>query len=281
MTCAYLLGLELTDPGFDATVLCEFRKRLVQRGGENRLLEVMLTLFKEHGWLNERQPQRTDSTHVLAKVRAINRLMCVGETMRFALNSLAVIAGDWLLEHCEPEWLDRYGHRIEEAHLPHHQTERQAFAEVIGRDGSTRLPAIFASDAPALIRALPAVEILRQVWIQNYCRVDGQIQWRGNNDVPPATLFINSPYDHEARYGKKWETRWTGYKVHLTETCEQDSPHLITHVATTTAPTTDERLTETIHEELQQANLLPSQHAPGYWIHHCAASRLESAAVWD
>jgi transposase len=109
--CAYLLGLELTDPGFDATVLCEFRKRLVQGGAENLLLELMLTTFKEHGWLKERQQQRTDSTHVLAKVRAINRLMCVGETMRFALNSLAVIAGDWLLEHSNPEWLDRYGHR--------------------------------------------------------------------------------------------------------------------------------------------------------------------------
>jgi len=256
----YLLGLELTDPGFDATVLCEFRKRLVQGGTENLLLELMLALFKEHGWLKERQQQRTDSTHVLAKVRAINRLMCVGETMRFVLNSLAVVAGDWLLEHCDPEWLDRYGHRIEEAHLPHQQTERQALAESIGRDGSALLTDLFASDAPALLRTLPAVEVLRRVWIQNYCWVNGQIQWRRNDNVPPATLFINSPYDHEARYGKKRETRWTGYKVHLTETCEQDSPHLITHVATTTAPTTDEVMTETIHEELQRACLLPGQH---------------------
>jgi transposase len=71
----YALGLELTDPGFDATVLCEFRKRLVQGGGEQLLLDAMLALFKERGWLKGRQQQRTDSTHVLAKVRAINRLM--------------------------------------------------------------------------------------------------------------------------------------------------------------------------------------------------------------
>ena len=92
----YLLGLELTDSGFDATVLCEFRKRLLEGGCEQILLDAMLTLFKERGWIKSRQSQRTDSTHVLAKVRAINRLMCVGEAMRFALNSLAVVAGDWL-----------------------------------------------------------------------------------------------------------------------------------------------------------------------------------------
>ena len=91
----YALGLELTDPRFDATVLCEFRKRLVQGGAEQLLLDAMLTIFKERGWLKERHEPRSDSTHVLAKVRAINRLMGVGEAMRFALNSLAVVAGDW------------------------------------------------------------------------------------------------------------------------------------------------------------------------------------------
>src|SRR5215472_18236280 len=79
----------------------------------------------------------TCSTHVLAKVRAINRLMCVGEAMRFALNSLAVVAGDWLLAHSDSEWLDRYGHRIEESGLPQSQEERQILAELIGRDGLT------------------------------------------------------------------------------------------------------------------------------------------------
>lgn len=107
----YALALELTDPGFDFTILSDFRKRLLEGEAEQLLLDAMLAVFKEQGWLKERQRQRTDSTHVLAKVRAINRLMCVGEAMRFALNSLAVVAGDWLLEHSDPEWLDRYGHR--------------------------------------------------------------------------------------------------------------------------------------------------------------------------
>ena len=42
-------------------------------------------------------------------MRAINRLMCVGEGMRFAPGSLAVAASEWLLAHSDPEWLDLVG----------------------------------------------------------------------------------------------------------------------------------------------------------------------------
>jgi transposase len=186
--------------------------------------------------------------------------MCVGEAMRFALNSLAIVAGEWLLVHSEPEWVDRYGHRIEESRLPHSQQERETVAELIGRDGSNLLADIYAIDAPLFLREIPAVEILRCIWLQNYVWVEGQLRWRSNEELPPGKQFINSPYDQEARYGKKRETRWTGYKVHLTETCEEDAPHLITHVATTAATTTDEALTGTIHAELQQTQLTPRQH---------------------
>src|SRR5579884_1900231 len=121
----YLLGLELADPGFDASVLCEFRKRLVEGNAERLLFDTLLDMCKQRGWLKARERQRTDSTHVLAKIRAINRLMCVGEAMRLALNSLAVVAGEWLLAQSDPEWVDRYGHRMEESRLPRSQEERQ------------------------------------------------------------------------------------------------------------------------------------------------------------
>lgn len=88
----YLLGLELTDPGFDASVLCEFRARLIDQHTEGRLLEKMLVLFQQKGWLKVRGRQRTDSTHVLAKIRALNRVLCVWETMRAAESSLAIVA---------------------------------------------------------------------------------------------------------------------------------------------------------------------------------------------
>lgn len=77
---------------------------------EMTLLETLLERFKEHGLLKARGKQRTDSTHVLAAIRTLNRLECVGETLRAALNTLASIAPEWLREHAAPEWFDRVPH---------------------------------------------------------------------------------------------------------------------------------------------------------------------------
>jgi transposase len=255
----YLLGLPLDDPGFDFTILSDFRARLVEGEAEQLLLDTLLEVFKGHGWLKERERERTDSTHILARVRALNRLMCVGETLRCALNCLAIVAGDWLLEHSQEDWPYRYGHRIEEKQLPKDAAGRLAVAETIGRDGWALLSDICDPAAPAYLRAIPAVEILRRVWIQNYRYEDGDVHWRDVAEIPPASDFISSPYDPQARYGKKYTTRWTGYKVHVTETCEADQPHLIIHVATTPASTSDVSMTETIQADLQHAQLLPGQ----------------------
>lgn len=133
-------------------------------------------------------------------------------------------------------------------------------AELIGQVGSNLLTDLYAAEAPAFLREIPAVELLRRIWIQNYIWFEGQLRWRSNDDLSPGYQFINSPYDLEARFGKKLETRWTGYKVYITETCEEDAPHLVTHVATTPAVTTDEAMTEMIHTDLQQTELTPRQH---------------------
>ena len=256
----YLLGLELTDPGFDASILCEFRKRLVQGEAEHLLLDTLLALGKERGGLKARECQRTDSTHVLAKIRAMNRHMCVGEAMRFALNSLAVVAPDWLLAHSEAEWVERYGHRIEESRLPKSEADRLVLAEAMGEDGWKFLAAVVDPLAPTFLREIPAVQVLRQIWVQNYWMEDGHLRWRDAENIPPATVFINSPYDPDAHLAKKRSTLWTGSKVHLTETCESTLPHLIVHVATTPAPRTDEAMTESIERELHQADVPPRVH---------------------
>jgi transposase len=184
----------------------------VEGKAEQVLLDAMLAVFKERGWLKDRQRQRTDSTYILAKVRAINRLLCVGETMRFALGSLAVVAGEWLLAHSDLTWVERYGHRIEEARLPRTQEERQAITDQIGQDGSQLLTDVYALQAPAFLREIPAVQLLRRIWVQNYVWIEEPISFRRTEGLPSGTQFINSPYDPEARYGKKRETRWTGYK---------------------------------------------------------------------
>jgi transposase len=110
----YALSLELEDPGFDYSVLSEFRQRLVDAQAEQTLLEAMLQCFQAKGLLKARGKQRTDSTHVLASVRAMSRLEHLGETLRATLNDLATVAANWVSQHIPVEWYDRYGTRCEE-----------------------------------------------------------------------------------------------------------------------------------------------------------------------
>src|SRR4051794_33849053 len=88
----HLLGLELDDPGFDHSVLCEFRARLLEGGAEERLLGKLLEACRARGLLKARGRQRSGTTRVLASIRALNRLELVGETPRAALNELATVA---------------------------------------------------------------------------------------------------------------------------------------------------------------------------------------------
>jgi transposase len=103
----YVLGVELTDPGFHHTVLSEFRTRLVTGEVETLLLDALLTVASAQGLLQARGRQRTDSTHVVGAIRVLNRLERVGETLRAALNRLAVVAPAWVQTLAPPEWDDR------------------------------------------------------------------------------------------------------------------------------------------------------------------------------
>lgn len=109
----YVLGLELTDSGFDHTVLSEFRARLVQGKAERLLLDTLLERLRERGLVKKRGRQRTDSTHILAAVRVLNRLERVGETLRATLNVLVSVAPEWIKELAPAEWFDRYESRVE------------------------------------------------------------------------------------------------------------------------------------------------------------------------
>ena len=114
----YLLGLEINDAGFDYSILSEFRGRLIAGRAEPVLLERLLQRVESRGLLKRRGRQRTDSTHVLAAVRTLNRLERVGETLRAALNALAVVAPDWLRAQAPLAWYDRYGQRVENYACP-------------------------------------------------------------------------------------------------------------------------------------------------------------------
>src|SRR6187200_598188 len=157
----YLLALELADAGFDHSILCEFRARLLAGDAAERLLARMLDVAHEAGLLKARGRQRTDSTHVLAAVRALNRLELLAETLRHALAVLADRAPDWLHAHGRPEWAERYEQRPEDDRLPSKQAQRLALAETIGRDGLELLVAVDADAAPSRLRDLPALRVLR------------------------------------------------------------------------------------------------------------------------
>jgi transposase len=256
----YALSLPLTDPGFDHTVLSEFRGRLMEGGAGTALLDLLLERLKSLDLLQARGHQRTDSTSVLSVVRGLNRLELVRETMKQALESLAVAAPDWLRAHADPQWVERYRQHFPHR-LPKGKESQRTLAEAIGQDGTVLLDNIYSADAPEWLRYLPAIEILRRVWVQNYHQGDQKVRWRTETEgIPPSARFISSPYDQDAHYGRKYTSSWIGYKVHITETCGDQLPHLVTNVETTHATTADGEVTPKVHQALQQRDLLPAVH---------------------
>src|SRR5215471_18943681 len=191
----YALSLELTDPGFDFSVLSEFRTRLLGGEAEMQLLQALLELCKRRGWLKARGRQRTDSTQVLAAIRDLNRLECAGETLRHALNVLAEVAPEWLLG------------QIDEHRFPKAQSQRLELAETIGTDGHQLLTAVYAPTAPAWLAELPAVQTLRRVWVQQFFVEEGRCRWRTNENIPPPALIIASPYDLDALIARQAQPR--------------------------------------------------------------------------
>jgi transposase len=257
----YALALDLTAPGFDHTVLSEFRSRLLDGEATSLLLDRLLERARQGGLLKAGGRQRTDSTHVVAAVRALNRLELVRETLRQTLDALAVAAPDWLRGQARPEWVERYHRRSDEYRLPKGTAARQALADQIGADGFALLLALQAPDAPPGLVAEPAVETLRRTWLQNFLQTEGATHFRTPEDgLPPASQFLSSPHDPDAHLGKKGGTCWVGYKVALTETCEDDAPNLITHVETVAAPVADGEMTPRIHQALKEEGLLPAVH---------------------
>lgn len=257
----YALGLQLSDPGFDFSLLSGFRTRLIEHQAQTRLLDRLLEVCRQHGWLKEGGKQRTDSTQVLARVRSLSNLECVGESLRAALDDLASLVPDWLVQQVSPDWFDRYSHRVENYRLPKSESQRTALATQIGADGLRLLAALDRLDAPKAGNELESVQVLRRVWKQYYEVVGGKAKWRAGPVAEEGV--IRSPYDAEAQTGKKRETVWLGYKVHLTETCApsgpERAPNLIVQVQTTVAPVPDGEMTAPIQAALADAHLKPEE----------------------
>jgi transposase len=281
----YALGLDLDDEGFDASVLSEFRTRVVEHGLQERVLDLLLEALKAEGLVAAGGKARTDSTHVISAVRDLNRLELAGESVRACVEAVAAVAPDWLPTVIDiADWGRRYGARVDTWRLPTSATKRVELVVAYGTDAVTLLRAVGDPDAPAWLRELPAVQVLRRVLVQNYViTIDDagreviRAREADTDGLPPGRTRLTSPYDLDARWAAKGdELYWNGYKVHVTETCEDpapvapgedpggdlggERPNIIVGVATTDATVPDARMTEKIHATLAGRDLLPAEH---------------------
>jgi transposase len=257
----YALSLSLDDPGFDFSVLSEFRDRLRQGDLSEEILEPILKICRSHRWLKAGGSQRTDSTIVLAAVRTLNSVEAVGETLRAALNDLAEDAPTWLLSVVPESWFERYGERIDLQRVGKSATQRDQWRDQIGTDAFQLLEAARQPDAPQPVSTHPCIELLAQVWGQHYQDDEQGVHWRDGPQQTNAERII-SPYDPEARASRKRETSWIGYKVHLTETCSREpgQPNLIIEVTTTVATTQDVDALEGILHHTREQSLGSREH---------------------
>src|SRR4051812_5399868 len=234
----YLLALDLADAGFDHTVLCEFRGRLLDGDASERLLARVLDTAREAGLLKVRGRQRTDSTHGLAAVRDLNRIELLAETLRAALNAIAVIAPDWLRALAPPEWHARYDRRIEDSRLPESGPKREAYVAQVGADGYRLLKALEGANAPPDAAALPTVAVLRRVWARHFERNEagpdngetgggGGRPRPGQGPGPPGR--IESPYDTHAPLRAQARLSWDRHQVHPTQAPHDGAPRLVVH----------------------------------------------------
>jgi hypothetical protein len=295
----YLLGLALDDPGFDHSVLAEFRGKVAEAGLELAALAALLGRLSADGLVKAGGKQRTDSTHVVAAVAALNRLELAGESVRAALEALAAAHPDWTAQAlCASDWTRRYGTPVTSWHPPASQKKQGELAVAYAKDGYALLEAVYDQASPAWLAELPAVDVLRRVLLQNYTRViraDGREVVRrrekapDGDGLPPGETRIASPYDADARWGAKREESWLGYKLHVTETCDGQPPcgcggghardcraaafpNIITHVATTDAIVTDNQMTSVIDDALAAKDLAPARH-------YCDSGYLSAAIV--
>ena len=292
----YLLGLPLDDPGFDHTVLAEFRGKVAEAGLEQVALDALLGKLAADGLVKAGGKQRTDSTHVVAAVAALGRLELAGESVRAALEALAAAHPDWLEQRvCVADFARRYGTPMTSWRPPASQARRDELAIAYAKDGYALLEAVYDSAAPGWLRELPAVDVLRRVLVQNYTRTIEEggrevIRRREKepegDGLPPGHARIASPYDTDARWAARRDSSsWLGDKLHITETCDDPPPctcrpagtgaregehgktcahlvfpNLITNVATTDATVTDNQMTEPVQDALAARNLAPGRH---------------------
>lgn len=249
----YALHLPLAYPGFHFSDLSAFRQRLLEHKQERIVFERLLKQLKKLGLIKARGKMRTDSTHVLGVVERLSQLELVLETIRVALRAVTEVASNWTRQHLPAAFYETY----QTPQSQYGMTQDEAYAKLIkaGQDGFWFLAQLDQS-APQAVLKLSEVATLRTVLQQQFPQGPGR---------PPAakrphgTGIIESPHETEARRAAKGDKVWTGYKVQVTETCDEDRPHLIVDLEPTEAPAHDRPALEKVQARLQDQDTMPSE----------------------
>ena len=271
----YALRLPLTYEGFDHSVLCEFRGRLVQHAAGMRVFEKLLSALKSLGLVSARGVQRTDGLAVLSATDRLSRLELVYETLRVALMAMKRVHAEWFEQMIPERLVEDYGERGEQDRWVKErgekgQAEVQRRAQRIGADGQWVLQRVTAKDTPEAIAALAEIKVLRTVWEQQFTVQPVTPAGEGEGSASRLVLrekmaqkgaqLICTPHDPEARYSMKRGKDWEGYKVHFTETADEGMPRIITDVRTTSATESDFEQVQPVQEALARRGIAPAQH---------------------
>lgn len=259
----FVLALPIDHPGWDPTILCTERDRLL-KADVLAILDMQISLFKEQG-LVDTLKQRLDATPIEACVKSLNRTELIYETVRNAIEGLAQQAPQWLVSIAKPDWRKRYYlDRPFNYRLPKKETERQKLAEMSGEDGFHIISSIESQSSEELRNSLldlDEIRVLKQVLEDQFHPPNdsGKPKLRDNKELKPSGERIVSPHETDARRACKGDDTWDGYKLHTTETCVKGAPNFIIDARIEPATKNDSLTLPDIVERLHLREWLPKK----------------------
>lgn len=242
--------------GFNFSVLSEYRARLVTHKAEARVFERVLEQLKDLGMIKAHGRQRTDSLAVLTRVRTLNRIELVVETLRLSVVALLATEPEWTRATVPPSWEERYGKRCVAERLS--ESEKAVLQAETGQDGQWLLERLAALGMPKGLNDLSEVKVLRTVWGQQYEVRDRAVIFR-EPGAYDGEAQIQSPHDPEARWSKKRDQEWIGDKLQVTETDDEGLPHLITDIALTSSVEGDKQALGEIQQRQAERDVAPAR----------------------
>jgi len=250
----YALHLPLDDSGFHYSDLCNFRKRLLSHGKESLIFDQLLEKIRTLGFLKKHKYQRTDSTHVLAKVCHLSRLENLSEGLRLALNAIEKADAAFYQVKIPAPYSEQWDTRLNDYRMT--DEERKQALERAGQDIRWLLEFLKTNRASFL--RLPELEVLQTLFQQNFTIHAQAVRLR--KQCANGKEKIQTPHDPEARYSTKRGKSWTGYKTHITETAnDKGEVNFITDVVTTNACERDNETLPQIQENIEKRHLNPEQ----------------------